>query len=255
MVTARAVGPSSDAFWPFPNNIPAPGWSLEIDLWELVDGLHRLRSNRATGECGHRTESLRWFLVRSLQRPNLVSGVPLWIADPNVAGGKRINKAAFATPTGAVQGNLGRNALRGFGATQVDLTLRRQYSGSGFPFRRERISSTSSTTPILDPQQTTSVLLYSGNRPRCWEHRSAAAASVAASIRCIKSEAPARRNWPLSLFSEPPGPISEIVSLQSQLEPMLKLESWSAAGERPQHRSRPSRPDLLRRERKVCPPP
>ena len=28
---------------------------------------------------------------------------------------------------GPVQGNLGRNALRGFGATQVDLTLRRQF--------------------------------------------------------------------------------------------------------------------------------
>jgi hypothetical protein len=63
----------------------------------------------------------------SVQRPNLVSGAPLWIADPNVADGKRINKAAFATPTGAVQGNLGRNTLRGFGATQVDLTLRRQF--------------------------------------------------------------------------------------------------------------------------------
>ncbi len=70
----------------------------------------------------------------SVQRPNLVSGVPLWISDPNVAGGKRINKAAFTKPTGAVQGNLGRNALRGFGATQVDLTLRRQFQ------LRERLS-------------------------------------------------------------------------------------------------------------------
>jgi hypothetical protein len=63
----------------------------------------------------------------SVQRPDLISGVPLWISDPNVAGGKRINKAAFATPTGPVQGNLGRNALRGFGAKNVDLTLRRQF--------------------------------------------------------------------------------------------------------------------------------
>ena len=62
-----------------------------------------------------------------MQRPNLVPGVPLWIANPNVAGGKEINKAAFTIPTGAVQGDLGRNALRGFGATQVDLTLRRQF--------------------------------------------------------------------------------------------------------------------------------
>ena len=46
---------------------------------------------------------------------------------PTVASGKRINKAAFATPTCPVQGNLGRDAPRGFGATRVDLTLRRQF--------------------------------------------------------------------------------------------------------------------------------
>ena len=72
--------------------------------------------------------------ANSVQRPDLVSGEPLWIADPNVAGGKRINKAAFAIPTTARQGDLGRNALRGFGATQVDLTLRRQFH------LRERLS-------------------------------------------------------------------------------------------------------------------
>jgi TonB dependent receptor len=60
-------------------------------------------------------------------RPNLVAGVPLWISDPDVAGGREINRAAFSTPSGAVQGDLGRNALRGFDATEVDLTLRRQF--------------------------------------------------------------------------------------------------------------------------------
>jgi hypothetical protein len=60
-------------------------------------------------------------------RPNLIPGAPLWIANPDVAGGKEINAAAFTIPTGAVQGDLGRNALRGFGATEVDLTLRRQF--------------------------------------------------------------------------------------------------------------------------------
>jgi hypothetical protein len=72
--------------------------------------------------------------AEGVQRPNLVSGVPLWIANPNVAGGKEINPAAFSTPVGAVQGDLGRNVLRGFGATQVDLTLRRQFQ------LRERLS-------------------------------------------------------------------------------------------------------------------
>ena len=65
--------------------------------------------------------------ANSVQRPNLAPGVPLWISDANFAAGKRINKAAFSTPTGQLQGNLGRNALRSFGATQLDLTLRRNF--------------------------------------------------------------------------------------------------------------------------------
>jgi len=63
----------------------------------------------------------------SVQRPNLVPGVPHTKSDPNVASGKRINPAAFSKPATTVQGNLGRNILNGFGATQVDLTLRRQF--------------------------------------------------------------------------------------------------------------------------------
>jgi len=67
-------------------------------------------------------------------RPDLVSGAPFWIADPNVAGGKRINREAFSVPATPRQGTLGRNTLRGFGATQVDVTLRRQFK------LRERLS-------------------------------------------------------------------------------------------------------------------
>ena len=37
-----------------------------------------------------------------------------------------INAAAFRSPTSG-QGDLGRNTLRGFGATQWDITLRRQF--------------------------------------------------------------------------------------------------------------------------------
>jgi hypothetical protein len=63
----------------------------------------------------------------SVQRPNLVPGVPLYLDEPNAPGGKIINAAAFCIPTMTVQGDLGRNALGGFGATQIDLTLRRQF--------------------------------------------------------------------------------------------------------------------------------
>ena len=60
-------------------------------------------------------------------RPNYL-GQPVWIDDPKVPGGRRINLATFSIPTGYAQGNLGRNTLRGFGASQVDLSLRKMIS-------------------------------------------------------------------------------------------------------------------------------
>ena len=64
----------------------------------------------------------------SVQRPDVVPGVPFYSYPPGAPGGKVINPAAFATPVPATaQGDLGRNDLRGFGATQLDLTLRRRF--------------------------------------------------------------------------------------------------------------------------------
>jgi hypothetical protein len=61
-------------------------------------------------------------------RPDLITGVSLYINDPNVAGGKRFNPAAFAVPPAGRLGTLGRNVLRGFPVWQVDLALRRQFN-------------------------------------------------------------------------------------------------------------------------------
>ncbi len=61
-------------------------------------------------------------------RPNLVSGQPNWIDDASAPGGRRINSAAFRPASDSVQGNLGRNALNGFGMSQLDLSLRREFS-------------------------------------------------------------------------------------------------------------------------------
>jgi len=61
-------------------------------------------------------------------RPDIVPGVPFYVNDPMGAGGRRINAAAFAQPPAGQQGDLGRNALRGFGATQLDFTLRREFA-------------------------------------------------------------------------------------------------------------------------------
>jgi hypothetical protein len=65
------------------------------------------------------------FLVT---RPDLVFGVPLYIQDSTVPGGRRINAAAFSVPTETRQGDLGRNALREFPFTQLDFDVRRQFS-------------------------------------------------------------------------------------------------------------------------------
>ena len=61
-------------------------------------------------------------------RANLIPGVPLYIDDPSVPGGRRINGAAFSVPPRPQQGNLGRNVLRAFGAWQADVALRRQFN-------------------------------------------------------------------------------------------------------------------------------
>ncbi len=58
-------------------------------------------------------------------RPDPVPGQPFYVDDPTVAGGRRINAAAFTVPVEQRQGLLGRNALRGFGLAQVDLGLGR----------------------------------------------------------------------------------------------------------------------------------
>jgi hypothetical protein len=67
-------------------------------------------------------------LIVELQRPDLIPGVPLYITDRAAPGGRIINRAAFFEPLRLLrQGTLGYNALRGFGLTQFDLALRRQF--------------------------------------------------------------------------------------------------------------------------------
>jgi hypothetical protein len=46
-------------------------------------------------------------------------------------GGKIFDKAAFTPPSGGQQGGFARNVPRGFGATQVDLALQRQFHLTG----------------------------------------------------------------------------------------------------------------------------
>ena len=67
-------------------------------------------------------------------RPDLVAGVPFYVNDPNVGGGKRINNTVvgprqigpFLVPTELRQGTLSRNALRGFASNQLNFAVRRR---------------------------------------------------------------------------------------------------------------------------------
>ena len=68
------------------------------------------------------------FGVRTVTRPDVIAGVPIYINDPTVAGGRRINRAAFTTPPAGRQGTLGRGVLRGFPASQLDLAVRRKFN-------------------------------------------------------------------------------------------------------------------------------
>jgi hypothetical protein len=68
-------------------------------------------------------------------RPDLVPGNPLYLYGSQYPGGKAFNPSAFTNPptdpsTGNPlrQGDLGRNALRGFGATQWDFAVHRDFA-------------------------------------------------------------------------------------------------------------------------------
>jgi len=111
-------------------DIPAPGagiWKSIFGSWSTDSIIYARTAPPVNVVTGQNTFGPFLSSANSVQRPNLVPGAPFWISDPNVADGKRINKAAFSVPTGPVQGALGRNVLNGFGATEVDLTLRRQF--------------------------------------------------------------------------------------------------------------------------------
>lgn len=73
-------------------------------------------------------------------RPNVSPGVPLELRGAQYPGGKIFNRAAFSAAPAGQQGNLGRNVLRGFAASQADVGLQRQFHVTekvGLRFRAE----------------------------------------------------------------------------------------------------------------------
>jgi hypothetical protein len=103
-----------------------------------VDGIFRARSatpvNIFTG-----TVLFNLPTLLGIARPDVVPGAAWYLDDPTAPGGRVINRAAFTVPVGR-QGNLGRNALRGFAAWQFDLAVHKDIDPPGIPklqFRAE----------------------------------------------------------------------------------------------------------------------
>ncbi|HEY2468235.1 MAG TPA: TonB-dependent receptor [Terracidiphilus sp.] len=129
---AVSMGLTYDLPKPRRNGLPRAllgGWS--------VDSIVQARSAPPVTVDGYEIggvfvgESIGGFYT--LLRPDLVPGEPLYLRGSQFPGKRAFNRAAFMAPpmdpaTGQyVQGDLGRNALRGFGATQWDFSIHREF--------------------------------------------------------------------------------------------------------------------------------
>jgi hypothetical protein len=120
----------------------APGiWSRLSRGW-AIESMLRARSGFPIDI--RDTENLLGLGFDNITRPDWHAGVPVWIVDAGVPGGRRLNSAAFSLSPPALQGSLGRNAIRGLGMAQIDLALKRSFSlheRSALEFRVEAFNS------------------------------------------------------------------------------------------------------------------
>lgn len=109
------------------------GFSYEVPsaagggLWRhwAVDGMLHARTGFPINVLN--AEQFTGISFENVFRPDLIGGQPVWITDAAAPGGRRVDAAAFQAAPNSVQGTLGRNALNGFGASQLDLALRREF--------------------------------------------------------------------------------------------------------------------------------
>ena len=109
----------------FSYDVPARTRPRTLRGW-AIDGMFHARTGFPINVLG--AEQYMGVSFENIFRPNLVPGQPVWVSDPSAPGGRAINPAAFQVPTGNIQGDLGRNALTGFGMSQLDLAVRREFA-------------------------------------------------------------------------------------------------------------------------------
>ena len=104
----------------FPRSARVPflrGWGM--------DGIFRARTGFPINVLSN--EQFQGVSFQNIFRPDLAAGQPIWIRDPSAAGGRRLNRDAFRGAPGGAQGDLGRNVIQGFGMSQLDLAVERQF--------------------------------------------------------------------------------------------------------------------------------
>jgi len=101
------------------------GWARPLTEGWGLDSIVRVRTGFPLTVISQAVDPLNFGTNR---RADYLGG-PAWISDPNAPSGQRLNPGAFASPpvTGQ-QGTLGRNAIRGLRANQLDLALRRDFA-------------------------------------------------------------------------------------------------------------------------------
>lgn len=117
-------------------NVPSPGnsWLLRTiaSNWSL-DSLFRantaLPADVLTGlDPWNLGGSAYGGGLDQYDRPDVVANQPFYLYGSQYPGGKAFNPAAFQNHSASeTQGNLARNALRGFGAWEEDLAIRREF--------------------------------------------------------------------------------------------------------------------------------
>jgi hypothetical protein len=110
-------------------DIPSPSWlnllNAVLSRWSIDTSIHAQSALPLDLIATSFNSPLDGTLINV--RPDVISGVPLYIADPSAPGGTRINRAAFLVPPAGRSGSLGRNILRGLPVWQVDFAVRRQF--------------------------------------------------------------------------------------------------------------------------------
>ena len=104
----------------------------------------------------------------SAPRADRIAGQPVWLLSPQMPGGRSLNPDAFAVPPAGQQGSESRNDIAGFGLTQVDVSLARQFSLT----ERIHLQFRTDAFNILNHPNFTNPLALIGSDPRYLESQS-----------------------------------------------------------------------------------